>query len=149
MPIVWNLQMKPSKKIGVMGVFLLGGFSACVASIVRMFYLNQVVAVDPTWTQVNPAIWSTVEPCIGIVSACLPIIGPTFRTKLGSIRATSWLSRDKRSAQSNSYVINPGDRRNVSGSLQKKPVASATVYSRDTQSDEEMAVPLRDIEPRR
>ena len=25
MPIVWNLQMKRSKKIGVMGIFLLGG----------------------------------------------------------------------------------------------------------------------------
>ncbi|KAL8944881.1 MAG: hypothetical protein Q9216_000171 [Gyalolechia sp. 2 TL-2023] len=148
MPIVWNLQMKRSKRIGVMGIFLLGGF-VCVASIVRMFYVHQVVPVNPTWTQVDPAIWSTVEPCIGIVSACLPIIGPACRRRSGSTRTKSWRSWTKRSTQSSSYVTNSGDRHTVPGSLQKKPAATATVYSRDTQSDEEMALPLRDVEPRR
>lgn len=148
MPIVWNLQMQRDKKIGIMGIFLLGGF-ACIASIVRIFYMHEVVAIDPTWTQVNPAIWSTVEPSLGIVSACLPVIGSAFRSKFGSLPATSWLSRSKRSAQGNSYVIKSGDRRNVRESLQKKPVVTATVYSRDTQSDEEMALPLTDVEPQR
>lgn len=29
-------------------------------------------------SDVNPAIWSIVECCVGIVSACLPILRPLF-----------------------------------------------------------------------
>ncbi|KAL9602216.1 MAG: hypothetical protein Q9219_001940 [cf. Caloplaca sp. 3 TL-2023] len=152
-PIVWNLQMEKSKRIGVIGIFLLGGF-ACIASIVRMFYIHLIVPVDPTCThsvrdfgtQVDPGIWTTVEACIGIVSACLPIIGPAVRSKFGLFGGTSRFSRSTRSGQSNPYSGNSSNRRNISGPLQNKPIVSATVYSRDTQSDEEMAVPLRDID---
>ncbi|KAL8841867.1 MAG: hypothetical protein Q9170_000740 [Blastenia crenularia] len=112
---------------------------------VAISYDDYFMLVALVGTQVNPAIWSTIEPCVGIVSACLPIIGPALRSKLGPLTGTSWLSRSKRSVQSSSYVTNPLDRRNVPGSLQKKPTVTATVYSRDTLSDEEMAVPLRDV----
>ncbi|KAL8811274.1 MAG: hypothetical protein Q9200_001935 [Gallowayella weberi] len=147
-PIIWRLQMEKAKKIGVIGIFLLGGF-VCVATIVRIQYIPQIVPVDPTWTQVNPGIWSTIEPCMGIVSACLPVIGPLLRTKLGSIGGSSWLSRSKRSGNGVSYGSDAFDRRNNSA-LQKKSAVSATIYSKDrSQSDEEMAVPLREIPSQR
>ncbi|KAL8874601.1 MAG: hypothetical protein Q9174_000064 [Haloplaca sp. 1 TL-2023] len=84
MPIVWTLQMKRSKKIGIMGVFLLGGLT-------------------------------------------------------------------KRSGDASTYAANVSDpRKQFSTSLQQKPVVSVTtVYSRETQSDEEMAMPLREIEGQR
>ncbi|KAL8699056.1 MAG: hypothetical protein Q9224_001579 [Gallowayella concinna] len=147
-PIIWRLQMEKAKKIGVLGIFLLGGF-VCVATIVRMVYIPQIVPIDPTWTQVDPAIWSTIEPCMGIFSACLPVIGPLLRTKLGSIGGSSWLSRSKRSGNGASYVSDASNRRNDSG-LRRKPTVTAAVYSMDrSQSDEEMAVPLREISSQR
>ncbi|KAL8802925.1 MAG: hypothetical protein Q9182_003475 [Xanthomendoza sp. 2 TL-2023] len=147
-PIVWRLQMEKAKRIGVIGIFLLGGF-VCVATIIRMVYIPQIVPIDPTWTQVDPAIWSTIEPCMGIVSACLPVIGPLLRTKLGSIGGSTWLSRSKRSGNGVTYGSDASDHRNGSG-LQKKSAVTATVYSRDrSQSDEEMAVPLTEISSQR
>lgn len=47
-PIVWSLRLDRQKKIGVCGLFLLGGF-VCVASIMRFFYLESVGrGSDPT-----------------------------------------------------------------------------------------------------
>ncbi|KAL9021143.1 MAG: hypothetical protein Q9185_001682 [Variospora sp. 1 TL-2023] len=158
LPVIWNLHMRRSKKIGVMTIFLLGGFT-CVATIVRFCYVPKIVLVDPTWTQVDPGLWSTIEPCLGIVSACLPIIGSLLRNKLGSSVSNSsgpggskmsWFSRsnNKRSGQGVvSYGLDSSDRRKDSGPLSnsKKPGVTATVYSKNTQGDEEMALPLRDI----
>ncbi|KAL8973163.1 MAG: hypothetical protein Q9183_000126 [Haloplaca sp. 2 TL-2023] len=199
MPIVWTLQMKRSKKIGVMGVFLLGGFhdaldfelmlpgSACIASIIRMCFIHQYEVLNPTCTysfpsllvvsplgpifpyprpflhlpsalpgsnalaagtQMDTAIWSTVEPCVAVISACLPVIGPCFRRKLVPAIQKSWLTRSKRSGDVSTYTANVSDpRKQFSPSLQQKPVVNVTtVYSRETQSDEEMAMPLREIE---
>ncbi|KAL8818565.1 MAG: hypothetical protein Q9223_002825 [Gallowayella weberi] len=113
------------------------------------YFVSAVLTVAFTWTQVNPGIWSTIEPCMGIVSACLPVIGPLLRTKLGSIGGSSWLSRSKRSGNGVSYGSDAFDRRNNSA-LQKKSAVSATIYSKDrSQSDEEMAVPLREIPSQR
>lgn len=35
--------------------------------------------LDMTWAIGDAMIWSNVEPCIGIVSACLPTIRPVLR----------------------------------------------------------------------
>ncbi|KAL8709463.1 MAG: hypothetical protein Q9220_005846 [cf. Caloplaca sp. 1 TL-2023] len=152
LPIVWKLQMPKAKRYGVMAIFLLGSF-VCIASIVRFFYLHEVVPEDATWTQVNPAIWSIVEPSMGIVSASLPIIGPIFRTRITSVRSTSWFSRSKVSGQgSSSYGSGSRSlgRPNAYDEVAKKPVVVATVYSRDTEeSDEEMGMPLRDMPARK
>ncbi|KAL8948136.1 MAG: hypothetical protein Q9222_005647 [Ikaeria aurantiellina] len=150
MPIVWKLQMPRAKRYGVLAIFLLGGF-VCIASIVRFFYLHEIVPTDATWTQINPAIWSIIEPSIGIVSACLPIMGPIFRTKITSVRTTSWFTRSKSSGQgSSSYGPGSLGRQNAYDQMAKKPAVVATVYSRETsQSDEEMAMPLTDMPSRK
>ncbi|KAI4239250.1 MAG: hypothetical protein LQ349_000505 [Xanthoria aureola] len=94
-PVVWKLRLRRSKKIGVLGIFLLGSF-VCIAGIVRFFYIKQIVPLDLTWTQTNTAIWSTIEPSIGIVSACLPIMGPVLRSRtIREIRSTSWFTPSK------------------------------------------------------
>ncbi|CEL11564.1 hypothetical protein ASPCAL14665 [Aspergillus calidoustus] len=36
-------------------------------------------SVDITWVIGDAMIWSNVEPCIGIVSACLPTLRPLLR----------------------------------------------------------------------
>ncbi|KAF6229956.1 hypothetical protein HO133_004294 [Letharia lupina] len=76
--VVWELQIKKSQKVAISGMFLLGGF-VCLSSIVRTCFVGKVDIDDPTWTAVDADIWSTVEPSIGIVSACLPMMGPLLK----------------------------------------------------------------------
>ncbi|KAL8854181.1 MAG: hypothetical protein Q9198_010935, partial [Flavoplaca austrocitrina] len=83
-PIVWNLQMEQSKKIAVTGVFLLGSF-VCVASAIRFYYLEQIDRWDPTWGNVNSLIWTNIEPSVGIICACLPIMAPILRNKVAAV----------------------------------------------------------------
>ncbi|KAL2807800.1 hypothetical protein BJX63DRAFT_425109 [Aspergillus granulosus] len=79
MPIVWKLQMPKSQKWAISGIFLLGGF-VCVATIVRIYTITKMKSsVDITWVIGDAMIWSNVEPCIGIVSACLPTLRPLLR----------------------------------------------------------------------
>ena len=62
-------------------------------------------SVDITWVIGDAMIWSNVEPCIGIVSACLPTLRPLLRRipKLGLF--SSHLARGSRS---NSKPAMPG-----------------------------------------
>ncbi|EAU30738.1 predicted protein [Aspergillus terreus NIH2624] len=79
MPIVWGLQMPRAQKWAISGIFLLGGF-VCVATIIRIWAITKMkVSVDITWAIGDAMIWSNVEPCIGIVSACLPTLRPLLR----------------------------------------------------------------------
>ncbi|KAI9883595.1 MAG: hypothetical protein M1823_004631 [Watsoniomyces obsoletus] len=73
MPIIWHLRIPKVHKVALTGVFLLGGF-VCVASVVRVTHISRSKSRDPTWTDVDGILWSTVEACLGIVSANLPIM---------------------------------------------------------------------------
>ncbi|PYH75114.1 putative integral membrane protein Pth11-like [Aspergillus vadensis CBS 113365] len=66
-------------KVLVCSIFLLGSF-VCVASLIRIYYMTFLSrSVDITWIMGNVFIWSSVEPCIGIVCACLPTLQPLLR----------------------------------------------------------------------
>lgn len=59
--------------------------STCITSIVRLYYLVQYLSPaaqaseDFTYDLANIIIWSAIEPCFGIICACLPTLGPIFR----------------------------------------------------------------------
>ncbi|KAF2138879.1 uncharacterized protein K452DRAFT_311331 [Aplosporella prunicola CBS 121167] len=77
-PQILKLHMNTRKKISIVGILLLGGF-VCVASCIRIYYLTRwSAAKDISWAMGPVFIWSSVEPAIGIVSACLPTLGPLF-----------------------------------------------------------------------
>lgn len=51
-----------------------------MASLIRIYYMTFLSrSVDITWIMGNVFIWSSVEPCIGIVCACLPTLQPLLR----------------------------------------------------------------------
>lgn len=102
-PVVWKLQMRTGQKIAICSLFLLGGLyvcsrasiiicsnanfsSVCVASIVRIHYLTFLNGTeDVTWTLSEVAVWSVVEPAIGIICACLPYLQPLIRSTIRKI----------------------------------------------------------------
>ncbi|KAL8925809.1 MAG: hypothetical protein Q9208_003306 [Pyrenodesmia sp. 3 TL-2023] len=141
MPIVWSLHLEKSKKIGICALFLLGGF-VCFTTIIRFVYLETLWhGMDQTWDNVNIAIWSCVEPCIAIVSACLPIMGPLLRTHLVSFSTLAFRSRSKKpSHNSSGYTGESASRKSKRGfgSLGEGKLASKG------GPDEEMGIPLKD-----
>ncbi|KAI9045241.1 uncharacterized protein KD926_009655 [Aspergillus affinis] len=80
---VMNLNMKSARKVQVLGIFLLGGV-VCVFGIIRAVAMTELSLFDPTWTAVGAAMWSFVEISVGIVAACLPMLGPLVRGKSGT-----------------------------------------------------------------
>ncbi|MCJ1249410.1 hypothetical protein MMC30_006634 [Trapelia coarctata] len=95
-PIVWRLKIDTKYKRLVSGIFLLGGF-VCVSSIVRLYYLTQYLnpsaeqLIDFTYYLTNLCIWTAIEPCLGVICACLPVLGPVFQC--GTSRAAVNVSR--------------------------------------------------------
>ena len=74
-------------------MFLTGGF-VCVVGIYRIPTQAEISLTDASWSDVNAAVWSVVEVCIGIVSACLPTYRPLFLKLFGKCSA----ARKKRTA---------------------------------------------------
>lgn len=72
--LAWRIVCFPSMiRVGSLTVL-----SVCVASVIRVPYIAHISLVDPSWSDVGGAVWSVVEPNLGIVSACLPTLRPLF-----------------------------------------------------------------------
>ncbi|KAL5344158.1 integral membrane protein Pth11-like protein [Aspergillus crustosus] len=88
-PLVLGLQMRLVQKLLVLGIFMLG-IVVCVASVIRIYYLIPLYHdLDTTWIQANIYVWSTVEPCVGILCACLPTLQPLVRLCIKKILGSS------------------------------------------------------------
>ncbi|RDW67449.1 uncharacterized protein DSM5745_09315 [Aspergillus mulundensis] len=99
-PRIAKLQMTLKKKAAVCGIMAVGIF-VCVASIVRIHYLSVFMsATDLTWLMGPVFIWSTIEPSVAIVCACLPHFAPLARVAHRSI--SNSYSKSKSYGNSNS-----------------------------------------------
>ncbi|KAL4963048.1 putative integral membrane protein Pth11-like [Aspergillus stella-maris] len=88
-PLVWGLQMRRVTKGLITGIFLLGGF-VCVASLIRIYSMVPLKHnLDVTWIMGDVYVWSSVEPCIGILCACLPTLQPLIRRTLKKVLGSS------------------------------------------------------------
>lgn len=73
--------------------------SVCVASVVRIYYLKALTTeIDLTWILGPSFAWSSLEPSVAIISACLPTFAPLFRglrtqnKDSGKVTVTTWSS---------------------------------------------------------
>ena len=83
--------------------------SVCVASLVRIYYMTFLSkSVDITWEMGNVFIWSSVEPCVGIVCACLPTLQPLLRYSIqrifGSHAGQYWGSSENKQSSGNRKI---------------------------------------------
>lgn len=76
-PMIWNLQRAWQDKLALNGVFALGIF-VCFASIYRIVVLFWINPADQTYTVYQATLWTHIEPSIGLICACLPIIRGLF-----------------------------------------------------------------------
>ncbi|KAH6631346.1 hypothetical protein F5144DRAFT_531946 [Chaetomium tenue] len=93
-PQVWKLQLRRPEKIGVTIAFCLG-FFVVFASAYRFSVLFSYTNDDPSYSLAPTVGWTAIEMSAGIVSACLPTLGPVMAlgaAKLG-IKRTILTSR--------------------------------------------------------
>jgi len=77
--LVWNLAMTPRTKMTVALILALGAIGSA-ATIIRIPYISQLTeTTDFLYTTTDVAIWSTVEPGIGITAAAIATLRPLFR----------------------------------------------------------------------
>ncbi|KAI1469005.1 uncharacterized protein F4812DRAFT_425425 [Daldinia caldariorum] len=89
-----NLHLTPSQRITLSGIFLFGS-CVIVASGIRLRYhiqLSQVADIDTTLAYVNPILWTALEPDLGIICGCLPVLGPLFNGLVG-MRPFIWIRK--------------------------------------------------------
>lgn len=78
LPHVWKLQTKIWQKISLSAIFMLGSF-VVFASIFRFIVYMRYDPSDFSYTVAPGLSWNTIEISSGIVSACLPTLGPFMR----------------------------------------------------------------------
>ncbi|KAI9805659.1 MAG: hypothetical protein M1833_005151 [Piccolia ochrophora] len=84
-PMVLRLRLSTARKVGLIGVFMLGGL-VCGVSIARVVQLKLINNTsDPLYSNVTNFILTNGEICVSIICACLPPMWP-FLT-----RSSKWL----------------------------------------------------------
>ncbi|KAL8961375.1 MAG: hypothetical protein Q9193_002066 [Seirophora villosa] len=104
LPFVWQLHLPAMQRVGLGGLFLLGGF-ALVSSCVRystLFFTSE----DLTWEITAATVWTVIEANVTIIAACLIVSRPWF-LKMSPKRLVSTirerlLSRSKRGGEKGS-----------------------------------------------
>jgi hypothetical protein len=80
--IVWDLKMKLKTKILVAGILAFAAIGS-VGTIVRMFYLHTLMdGPDFLYATTDVALWSTIEPGIGITAGSIACLRPLMRVWL-------------------------------------------------------------------
>ncbi|KAF2728582.1 hypothetical protein EJ04DRAFT_395717, partial [Polyplosphaeria fusca] len=69
--LLWNLQMKKSRKISIMMIMGLG-FFAMIAAIIKTTQLSKNHALDPPWELFWLFITTYIETDLVIIAACAP-----------------------------------------------------------------------------
>ncbi|MDI1486527.1 MAG: hypothetical protein OHK93_005758 [Ramalina farinacea] len=84
-PLLWQLRTTIQQRTVLTAIFLSAG-SVCVVSIVRLVVFSKVDMEDVTWDSSAVTLWSAVEPCAGIVGACVPSLRPLCSVGLRRVR---------------------------------------------------------------
>ncbi|KAF2015775.1 hypothetical protein BU24DRAFT_462004 [Aaosphaeria arxii CBS 175.79] len=77
-PFILGLKLERRTKWTLCWMFFLGAF-VCVVSVVRLFYIKEVVSADVSWDNVPLSVISSLEISSGILAACVPTWRPLFR----------------------------------------------------------------------
>ncbi|KZM25429.1 uncharacterized protein EKO05_0000649 [Ascochyta rabiei] len=141
---VLKLQMERTQKVAICCMFLLGSF-VCFASLYRIITILRLVSSrDISWAKSDVFLWSSVEPSIGIISGCLPVLRPLMTYILESwfrfvpeVRTNS----SKKSKSSRNFTLNPLETISKKRTRKiKKHDLESTNMTNFTQIDEELEV---------
>ncbi|CAI6039114.1 unnamed protein product [Clonostachys chloroleuca] len=111
MPMLFGLRMSLQKRLSIAGMFGLGGI-ICIISMLRVISVAQWDLDDVTYATTNVSIYSVLEPCLGVVNACLPTIQPAMKRIFGDVVA-SWSSHDSQGTPIDTKISRNRERQNA------------------------------------
>ncbi|MCJ1366845.1 hypothetical protein MMC16_005975 [Acarospora aff. strigata] len=78
--LIWDVKMNPQTKISIAIILGLGAIGS-TATLVRIKFIDGLTKPeDFLYNTLDVAIWSTVEPGVGIIAASIPTLRPLFKT---------------------------------------------------------------------
>lgn len=97
-PLLWQLRTTVQQKCVLTCIFISAGF-VCGVSIIRLVVFSKVNMEDVTWNSTSVTLWSAVEPCAGIISACMPSLRPLLTVTLHRLHicTPSFITADSKS----------------------------------------------------
>ncbi|KAF2106216.1 hypothetical protein BDV96DRAFT_675588, partial [Lophiotrema nucula] len=78
MPMLWGLSIPLARKIGLVATFSLGAV-ICVIGVLRVLYVPKIDFSDFTYGSAVLWEWAVLEPTLGIINACMPVMLPVIR----------------------------------------------------------------------
>ncbi|KAJ4359435.1 hypothetical protein N0V95_002182 [Ascochyta clinopodiicola] len=139
---VLKLQMERTQKIAICCMFLLGSF-VCFASLYRIITILRLVrSRDISWAKSDVFLWSSVEPSIGIISGCLPVLRPLMMKILESwFKFAPSTRNSSKQSKSSGFTLSPLE--TISKKRTRKPRKhdlESTNMTNFTQIDDEVEV---------
>ncbi|KAM0480969.1 hypothetical protein ACHAPE_000281 [Trichoderma viride] len=83
LPVLFRLNIRMAKKLGLIGIFLLGLFTT-ICSILRYTQINRISTGDGNSTML--ILWGTIEFNVGNMVSSLPFLAPVFMRKAKEYR---------------------------------------------------------------
>ncbi|KAI6083235.1 hypothetical protein F4821DRAFT_245226 [Hypoxylon rubiginosum] len=112
MPVLWKLQMPTGKKVAVSAILGLG-LLICGLTAARIKSILDLDLLDLTYSNVPDLMFGALELELGIINACLPILGPlvdrTFRPSMALLRGRVKRMKVNSASLKSSGFINTGN----------------------------------------
>jgi len=86
---VWNLKLDRKAKVYIAGILAFAAIGS-TATVIRIPFVHGLGSSDDfLWSTTDVAIWSTVEPGIGIAAGCMATLRPLLQTLLWRVGLSS------------------------------------------------------------
>lgn len=81
MPMLWNLNLKFWRKVGIIIIFVFGycALATALGRLISVHLARNTLQLDPFYASIEVLIWTILEPALAIFSVSLPSIFPLFR----------------------------------------------------------------------
>ncbi|KAK2745694.1 hypothetical protein FQN57_003591 [Myotisia sp. PD_48] len=103
MPVPWSLRMRLKKKILLSGVLSLG-LCICAMNLTRVILVITEDAEDFTFSVVYARLFASLEIYVGIITACLPTLGPLVLREKRRPHTSAGVQRQLQQQQSTSQT---------------------------------------------
>ncbi|KAI0854457.1 hypothetical protein F5Y00DRAFT_267616 [Daldinia vernicosa] len=83
LPQIWRLRLEVRKKLMLIGIFTVG-LLICIITSLRIWTHARLPLSEIPYQIAEDGIWAILEPCLGIINACLPLLRP-LGTRFSSV----------------------------------------------------------------
>ncbi|KAJ5639974.1 uncharacterized protein N7484_007836 [Penicillium longicatenatum] len=116
LPHIWKLKLNMQKKIGLTSVFGVG------LVIIRLISIYKLDFEDPTFTLLDPIMWTVLEPQLAIICANMPF----FKTIIAAIAPSLGSTADRKYGRSSERTFDRLGQSATNGNYSMDPLDTKT-----------------------